>query len=247
MRFSLANFKYCVDFVVQKISCTSLLNQLLEQARCPFHRKKYYCGTGILPIPSYSFQEKNIVVEQASCLFPAILAKGIINLIKLRNNNMKILHLTATLSTLLISSISASTLLADSTKTKAQNLPVDEPFCYMKTPDGKTVDLGKLCEKPPAPETSQTCVSGANMAAKVSIAQANYDGNFFSGKVFNQGCKTIKNVKVNYQVLDELGNLIDNGFIDAQPATLAPGESAAFRGAVVAGAKVQATHADAQE
>ncbi|WP_293332361.1 FxLYD domain-containing protein [Microcoleus sp. CAWBG58] len=160
---------------------------------------------------------------------------------------MKILHLTATLSTLLISQISASPLLADSTNTKIQISQIDEPFCYMKTPDGKTVNLGKLCEKPPASDTSKTCVTGANIAAKVSIAQANYDGKIFSGKVFNQGCKTIKNVKVNYEVLDESGNLIDNGFIDTLPATLAPGESAAFRGAVVAGAKVQATHADAQE
>jgi hypothetical protein len=160
---------------------------------------------------------------------------------------MNFLHLTAALSTLLISSISASPLLADSTNTKIQISQIDEPFCYMKTPDGKTVDLGKLCDKPPVSESSQTCIAGANMAAKVSIAQANYDGKIFSGKVLNQGCKTIKNVKVNYEVLDESGNLIDNGFIDAQPATLAPGESAAFRGAVVAGAKVQATHADAQE
>jgi len=160
---------------------------------------------------------------------------------------MKFLHLTVALSTLLISPISASPGIADSTNTIAQNSAVDEPFCYMKTADGKTVDLGKLCEKQPTSGTSQTCIPGSNIAAKVSIAQANYDGNFFSGKVLNQGCKTIKNVKVNYEVLDELGDLIDNGFIYTQPVTLAPGQSATFRGAVVAGAKVQATYADAQE
>ena len=160
---------------------------------------------------------------------------------------MKFLHLTVALSTLLISPISAHPLLADSTNPVAQNSAFDEPFCYMKTPDGKTVDLGKLCNKQPASGSSQTCITGSNIAAKVSIAQANYDGNFFSGQVMNQGCKVIKNVKVNYEVLDESGNLIDNGFIDAQPVTLAPGQSAAFRGEVVAGAKVQATHADGQE
>ncbi len=158
-----------------------------------------------------------------------------------------LLHLTVALSTLLISPISARPLLAKSTNKIAQNSAFDEPFCYMKTPDGKTVDLGKLCEKSPTSGTSQTCIPGANMAAKVSIAQANYDGNFFSGQVLNQGCKTIKNVKVNYEVLDELGDLIDNGFIYTKPVTLAPGQSATFRGAVVAGAKVQATYADAQE
>lgn len=160
---------------------------------------------------------------------------------------MNILHLTVALSSWLIAPISARPLLADSTNTLAQNSPVDEPFCYMKTPDGKTVDLGKLCEKQPASGTSQTCIPGSNIAAKVSIAAANYDGNFFSGQVLNRGCKTIKNVKVNYEVLDESGNLIDNGFIDAEPVTLAPGQSATFRGAVVAGAQVLATHADGQE
>lgn len=157
------------------------------------------------------------------------------------------LHLTVVLSILLMSPTSARPLIPYSTHTIAQNSEIDEPFCYMKTPEGKTVDLGKLCEKQPALGTSQTCIPGSNIAAKVSIAAANYDGNFFSGQVLNQGCKTIKNVKVNYEVLDESGNLIDNGFIYAEPVTLAPGQSAAFRGAVVAGAKVQATHADGQE
>ncbi|MEG3933148.1 FxLYD domain-containing protein [Microcoleus sp. T3_B1] len=160
---------------------------------------------------------------------------------------MNILHLTVALSSLLISPISARPLLADATNTLAQNSPVDEPFCYMKTPDGKTVDLGRLCDKQPASGTAKTCIPGSNIAAKVSIAAANYDGNFFSGQVLNRGCKTIKNVKVNYEVLDESGNLIDNGFIYSEPVTLAPGQSAAFRGEVVAGAKVVATHADAQE
>ncbi|MEG4274477.1 MULTISPECIES: FxLYD domain-containing protein [unclassified Microcoleus] len=160
---------------------------------------------------------------------------------------MNILHLTLALSSLLISPVSARPLIADSTNFIVQNSQIDEPFCYMKTPDGKTVDLGNLCDKQPSLGTSQTCIPGANIAAKVSIGAANYDGNFFSGQVLNRGCKTIKNVKVNYEVLDESGNLIDNGFIFAQPVTLAPGQSAAFRGEVVEGAKVVATHADGQE
>ncbi|MEG4089898.1 FxLYD domain-containing protein [Microcoleus sp. Pol12B4] len=160
---------------------------------------------------------------------------------------MVYLPLTGALSIWLMSSISTRPLIACSTNTLAQNSEIDEPFCYMKTPDGKTVDLGKLCEKQPSLGTSQTCISGSNIAEKVSIKTTNYDGNFFSGQVLNQGCKIIKNVKVNYEVLDESGNLIDNGFIYAKPVTLAPGQSAAFRGEVVAGAKVQATHADGQE
>jgi hypothetical protein len=160
---------------------------------------------------------------------------------------MKVLHLTVALATFLISPIAVRPLLAYSTNTIAQNSQIDEPFCYIKTTDGKIIDLGRLCEKRPASGTTQTCIPGSNIAAKVSIVAANYDGKFFSGKVMNQGCKIIKNVKVNYEVLDESGNLIDNGFIETQPVTLAPGESATFRGAVVAGGQVRATHADGQE
>ncbi len=160
---------------------------------------------------------------------------------------MKELDFMLTLSILLTVLIAPKSVLGNIANPIAKNSLIDEPFCYLKTPDGRIVDLGNLCEKQPALGTAQTCIPGANIAAKVSIAAENYDGNFFSGKVINQGCKIIKNVKVNYQVLDESGNLIDNGFINTQPVTLAPGESAAFRGAVVAGAKVRATYADGQE
>src|SRR4028119_99704 len=109
---------------------------------------------------------------------------------------MIFLYLTVALSTtFLMSPLFPRPWLANATNMIAQNSPVDEPFCCIKTPDGKTVDLGKLCEKQPASGTSQTCIPGSNISAKVSIATANYDGNFFSGQVLNQGCKTIKNVK----------------------------------------------------
>jgi hypothetical protein len=160
---------------------------------------------------------------------------------------MKTLHLTVALSILLVGPISNLPLLAEPANLVAQNSEIDEPFCYIKTPDGRTVNLGNLCGKQPASRTSQTCIAGNNISAKMSIASANYDGNFLSGQVINQGCKIVNNVKVNYEVLDESGNLIDSGFIEAQPVAVAPGQSAAFRGPVVAGAKVRATHADGRE
>ncbi len=160
---------------------------------------------------------------------------------------MNILHLTVALSILVISLVSVRPLLAESTNPIAQNLEIDEPFCYMRTTDGKTVDLGKLCENKTPSRTSQSCISGSNIAAKVSINNVNYDGKFLSGQIINQGCKIVKNIKVNYEVLDELGNPIDNGFITTQPVTVEPGKSANFRGEVVAGAKVLATHADGEE
>ncbi len=160
---------------------------------------------------------------------------------------MKKLHFILTLSILLTPLIFPNSLLANTANPLAQNLEIDEPFCYMRTTDGKTVDLGKLCENKTPSRTSQSCISGSNIAAKVSITKVNYDGNFLSGQIINQGCKIVKNVKVNYEVLDELGNPIDNGFITTQPVTVEPGKSATFRGEVVAGAKVLATHADGQE
>lgn len=160
---------------------------------------------------------------------------------------MKALHLTVALSILLTPLISPKSLLANTANLLAQNLEIDEPLCYMRTTDGKTVDLGKLCENKTPSRTSQSCIVGSNIAAKVSINNVNYDGIFLSGQIINQGCKIVKNVKVNYEVLDELGNPIDNGFITTQPVAVEPGKSATFRGEVMAGAKVRATHADGQE
>jgi hypothetical protein len=160
---------------------------------------------------------------------------------------MKVLHLTVALSILLTSLISAKSLLANTANPLAQDSEIDEPFCYMRTTDGKTVDLGKLCENKTPSRTSQNCISGSNIAAKMSITNVNYDGFFLSGQIINQGCKIVKNLKVNYEVLDESGNPIDNGFIYTQPVTVEPGKSATFRGEVVAGAKVRATHADGED
>ncbi len=160
---------------------------------------------------------------------------------------MKKLHFILTTSILLTPLTSAKPLLANTANSLAQNSEIDEPFCYMKTTDGRTVNLGNLCEKKPAARTSKTCIAGSNIAAKVLINNVNYDGIFLSGQIINQGCKIVKNVKVNYEVLDELGNPIDNGFITTQPMAVEPGKSATFRGEVVAGAKVRATHADGED
>ncbi len=160
---------------------------------------------------------------------------------------MRKLNFILTTSILLTPLIFPKFLLANTANPLTQNSEIDEPFCYMRTTDGKTVDLGKLCENKTPSRTSQSCISGSNIAAKVSINNVNYDGKFLSGQIINQGCKLVKNIKVNYEVLDELGNPIDNGFITTQPVAVEPGKSATFRGEVVAGAKVRATHADGED
>lgn len=123
-----------------------------------------------------------------------------------------------------------------------QKAEIDEPLCYMTTSEGRIVNLTQLCGSsvpPKSPECSRNSV-----AANLAIAKVNYDGNVLTGTVSNQSCKTVKNLKINYTVLDDLGNQIDNGFIVAQPQVVPPGGTAAFRGVVTGGVKVQATHVD---
>jgi len=161
---------------------------------------------------------------------------------------MKVWHFTQFSSIFLITFVSSiafsDSLLADSSA--VENPEVDVPLCYMQTPDGRTLDLVNMCGQENTPSTQKVCTWETN-AGKVSIANSSYDGNFLIGQVLNQTCKNLKYIKVNYEVLDESGNIIDNGFIYAQPVNVEPGQSASFRGAVVPGAKVQATHLDWSE
>lgn len=145
----------------------------------------------------------------------------------------------------LLSNISLSAPLLANNITPESEL--DVPLCYMQTPDGKTVNLVNLCGQSDSNSTTPKVCNANSNNAKVVIANSNYDGNFLIGTVINQTCKTVKYIKVNYEVLDRSGNLIDNGFIYAQPVNVEPGQSASFRGAVTSGAKVQATHLDWQD
>ncbi|OCR01224.1 hypothetical protein BCD67_17475 [Oscillatoriales cyanobacterium USR001] len=161
---------------------------------------------------------------------------------------MKTLHLPQILSSLLLSFASSIALINPlfANNIAIENSEIDLPLCYMQTPDGKTINLVNMCGSQNNSTTPKICTPNSN-DAKLSIANYNYDGNFLTGNVINSTCKTVKYIKVNYEVLDESGNLIDNGFIYAQPVNVEPGKSASFRGAVVSGAKVQATHLDWQE
>ena len=115
-------------------------------------------------------------------------------------------------------------------------------ICYMQTNDGKTLNLTALCGQQTTPIVSPPRLSAAaSEAAKIPISNVKYDSQFMSGQVTNQTRNTVQDVKVNYEVLDNQGNLIDNGFISAQPSTIPPGGSASFRGMTVKGAKVQPT------
>lgn len=122
------------------------------------------------------------------------------------------------------------------------NSEVDIPLCYVETADGRTLNLTALCgPQPEEVSTPQNCISDA-IAARIPVSQVSYDGNTLTGQVTNQNCKTVNDVKVNYRVLDNQGNQIDNGFLSTQPATVPPGKTAEFGGTVVSGSKADVTH-----
>ncbi|MEB3339299.1 FxLYD domain-containing protein, partial [Okeania sp.] len=102
----------------------------------------------------------------------------------------------------------------------AQNYSeLDNPICYMKTSEGKTINLVNLCgnQETINETTKVSCNSEEIKATEIPISNVNYDGNFLTGKVANKSCQTVKQIKVNYQVLDDAGNIIDNGYISAEP------------------------------
>lgn len=126
-----------------------------------------------------------------------------------------------------------------------QNSELENQICYMETAEGKTINLVSLCGNQEAIRESQTiaCQSESETvkATEIQISNVNYDGNFSTGKVANQSCQTVKLIKVNYQVLDDAGNVVENGYIYALPATVEPGKVASFKGSVSPGTKVETT------
>lgn len=122
-------------------------------------------------------------------------------------------------------------------------IPISEvelPLCYMETVDGRRIDLKDLC-----PSGTEDVISDCSSGdAEIPITNVRYNGNSLRGQVTNRTCKTVNLVKVNYQVVDEQGNQIDNGFIYAQPSTVAQGKTASFGGSISAGAEVNITHVE---
>lgn len=126
---------------------------------------------------------------------------------------------------------------------QSQNVPV----CFLETASGQQINLTHLCgQTSPKPAVSSACSRQVTPAA-LPLMNVNFDGKLLKGNVKNQSCQTLKYIKVNYEVEDEGGNIIDNGFIYAEPLTLKPGETATFQGAVTAGKVVKPTHLDWQE
>ena len=123
-------------------------------------------------------------------------------------------------------------------------LSSEMPLCYFQSPEGATINLSDWCGETPSRSPSRpSCSEGMN-PENISISEVEYDGKKLRGTVVNQTCNTLRNVKVNYQVLDGQNNIIDNGFITVNPVILEPGATASFEGEVTEGATVRTTHVD---
>lgn len=164
---------------------------------------------------------------------------------------MNNLSLTTTFLVVFLSGIFSSNYLLAQNYSEVENSDRENPICYMKTAEGKTINLVTLCgNQETIDETKKvSCKSELDEVkpTEIPISNVNYDGNFLTGKVANQSCQTVKQIKVNYQVLDDAGNIIDNGFIYAEPSTVEPGKVALFKGNVSPGAKVETTFVEWSE
>lgn len=106
---------------------------------------------------------------------------------------------------------------------------IDLPLCYMQIPDGRTLDLSPLCGQQP----------------QVIIANQTSDGDILTGWIINQTKKDVHSIKVNYVVVNTDGQVTQKNFVEAEPSTLSPGQTASFKVHVIAGdSKLQATSVD---
>jgi hypothetical protein len=121
------------------------------------------------------------------------------------------------------------------------------PACYMRNSQGQLINLGKLCRSTPSTTTPvNPCVNSQTKsvtAEQIVVSRVNYDGNILIGQVKNTSCQPLQNIKVNYQVLDTAGNVIDNGYITVEPNIINPGGQGVFQGQMQ-GAKVETTHVE---
>lgn len=130
---------------------------------------------------------------------------------------------------------------------RAIALPFEEnlPACYMRNSQGQLINLGKLCGSTPTNTVpANSCTNNQTQAVtaeQLVISRVNYNGNILTGQVKNTSCQPLQNIRVNYQVLDSTGDVIDNGYVIVEPNIINPGNAGVFQGEMQ-GAKVETTH-----
>jgi hypothetical protein len=134
---------------------------------------------------------------------------------------LRALHLKvalATASVLLIAKAASS-----QTPTVSFNYPVlsssdtDNPVCYMQTANGTTMNLSSLCGKKP------------KIQSEVVISHVGYEDDFLIGHVVNKSSKAVYQARVNIEMIDENGSVIERGTVSTEPPNLSPGQTATFQ------------------
>ncbi|MEW5857142.1 MAG: FxLYD domain-containing protein [Cyanobacteriota bacterium] len=153
---------------------------------------------------------------------------------------LKSKHLTVALATASIlfvapSAFSRPLMIASDKYPIMPSSDTDKPVCYMQTPDGRTMNLSRLCEKKPSNRP------------QIAIAEVIYEDDYMVGRVINQSSKTVYQARVNYEVISQNGSVIERGSIATEPQTLSPGQTATFETFMPSDKKVRTTFAEAKE
>jgi hypothetical protein len=127
----------------------------------------------------------------------------------------------------------------------AQPFEENVPACYMRNSQGQLINLGKLCNSAPTNTMpNKTCANRQGKpvtAEQIVISRVNYNGSILTGQVKNTSCQPLQNIRVNYQLLDTTGDVIDNGYVIVEPNMINPGGTGVFQ-SEMQGAKVETTH-----
>jgi hypothetical protein len=99
----------------------------------------------------------------------------------------------------------------------------------MQIEDGRTLNLNNLCNSRRKPQP------------QVAIGDVFNEGDYVIGNVINQTDKTVRNVQVNYEVLDGNGSVIERGSVDTEPQMINPGQTATFAAVAMEDRNVRAT------
>jgi hypothetical protein len=116
---------------------------------------------------------------------------------------------------------------------------IDELLCYMQTGDGRVLNLDRLCGNQPNVQSELQALP--QLSQDLIISELRNDNGRIIGRVVNQTSQTTDLVRVNYEVVDGNGQMMENTSTYAQPPILEPGQSAIFQIVPPSGATARMT------
>jgi hypothetical protein len=104
---------------------------------------------------------------------------------------------------------------------------INELLCYMQTGDGRVLNLDRLCGSQPNGQSQLQALP--QLSQDLIISELRNDNGRIVGRVVNQTGQVTDLVRVNYEVVDANGGMVENTTTYTQPPTLEPGQSATFQ------------------